>query len=268
MSLVSVLRATALSALALVSFIAIAAGGDARPLTVEQAREIALGQTGGGEVVNAGHHRRGGRLGVYRFEILGDTGAYHVEIDESTGRLLKFVQKHGYRGGPRGGISVVTGPGATPASSGIGAEQALAIALERTGGGVVVESEIDRKWGGNVVYEYEIVNDGVKYDIEVDGDRGEIRKFKQKGKRFHVMTPAPGVSQGTPAASAGTRPRLGMDEAQKLALERTGGGVVREYKLDRDDGRLVHEMEIDNNGMRYDVEIDDASGQVIEFSVD
>ena len=248
------------------------AAEQAGPITAERAKEIALAQTGGGNVMELDRHYRGNGTYIYRLEIAGDTGAYHVEIDESDGRLVKLIRKHGYgyHKGNTGGIAPA--PGASlPATGILGHDQAMAKALERTGGGAVVESDTDHKRDGRVIYEFEIVNNGVKYDIDIDGVTGNVLKFKQKGRhRLPVATPSQtaGVPAGPAFSGDVLQPRLDAVSAQAIAREKASGGVVVEYKLDTDGGRLVHEMELVNGNTRYEVEIEDATGAVIEFSVD
>lgn len=158
------------------------------PVSADQAREIAFAQTGGGQILNSGRHYRGNGMYVYRFEIVGSDGAYHVEVEEGTGKLLKFIRKGGYHGGRKG--------------------------------------------------------------------RGPYGQ--------DAMTPSqPPPSRGTPSGGM-----ISQEQALAIALGKTGGGTVLKYELDRDDGRFVHEMKIANEGMRYEVEIDDASGAILEFSLD
>lgn len=244
-----------------------AVAAESGPITVERAREIALAQTGGGEVMELDKHYRGNGIHFYRLEIVSDDGAYHVEIDASNGKLLQFIRKHGYNkhGYKRNRQAV--------ADAAISFEQALAAALERTGGGTVVESETDVKRDGRIIYEFEIVNNGVKFELDIDGSSGEIVKFKQKGRPLYpIPTPAPGAEAPVVQSSVQTvglpQPRLDAAAAQAIAREKIGGGTVTEYKLDLDDGQLVHEMKLVNGNTRYEVEIEDASGAILEFSAD
>ena len=259
-----------------------ASAAEAGPISAERAREIALAQTGGGDVVNMGRHYRGKGISYYRFEIVGSNGAFHVEVDESNGNLLKFINKHGYRGyqgypataPSMSAPSVPSAPAPStpaptmPVGNAITQDQALAIALGQTGGGTVVETEVDVKNHGRIVYEFEIINNGSKFEVEVDGSSGTILKFKQKGGRHYYPANTPGAAAPTPVPGGGMSPRLSMEAAQALAKEKTGGGTVTKYQLDRDDGRLVHEMKLVNAGTRYEIEIDDATGAFLEFSID
>lgn len=297
MNKLSLIRMAILSLV--LSLSAVFAGeGNGGPITADQAREIAFAQTGGGEVLDSGQYSRGYGIVIYRFEIMGPDGKCHVEIDGGSGAIVKFIRKGGYRGyrrpgmgssgmtgtgGGTAGTGMAENPPSTPPSGGhqpgkdangsIGQEQALSIAMARTGGGTVVKSKINRKRYGQEIYEYEIYHGGMKYGIEVDGTSGEIVKFKQKRKDGYVAPQPSGQGGTTSAPSSGRQavepqPRLTAEAAQAIAIEKIGGGTVRKYEVDRDDGRFVHELELFHDGYEYEVEIDDASGAILELSRD
>lgn len=68
-------------------------------------------------------------------------------------------------------------PAATAATQ-IGPERAAEIALERVGGGEVVEIEREREHG-RPVWDIEIVKDGVEYELDIDRETGEIIKVER-----------------------------------------------------------------------------------------
>jgi len=57
-------------------------------------------------------------------------------------------------------------------------DKAKTIALERAGGGKVLEIELDN-CGGRLVYEVEVKHNGIEYEIVIDAMTGEIIKFKK-----------------------------------------------------------------------------------------
>ncbi len=217
-------------------------------ITPERAREIALAQTGAGDVMELDRHQGRGGRDYFRLEILTDDGAYHVEIDANSGRLMQLIRKHD--GGRRDREQLPASPAA--AGSELDYGQALELALKQTGGGTLVESDTDRKRSGRIVYEFEIINNNTWYQLDIDSTTGQITDYRERSGRSHAY-----------AAQA----RLGATEAQKIALDRSSGGVIHEYKLERDDGRLVHEIDIRKDGRRYEMEIDDATGEIVEYSV-
>lgn len=240
----------------------------ARPIDAAEAGRIALQYTGGGQVLEIDQHNRGRGMPYFRVEVQAPDGRYHIVIDAATGGMVKFVRKGG-------GVAMPSQPGVQ--EGGLSYEQALQLAMAQTGGGTVVESDVDRKWSGRVEYEFEIVNNGVKYEIEIDGSSGAILQFKQKGMKGYAplpATPAPQAAPATPPVvitpapqAAPGLPRLDAPAAQALARERAGGGTVTKYETDWDDGRLVHEITLMHEGTRYKMEIDDATGEVVEYSL-
>lgn len=251
-------------------------GGGA--ISVEQAKSIALAQTGGGQIMDIGGHYRGHGMYIYRLEIVGDSGAYHVEIDANTGAIFKFIQKHGYKGwkGPHPVPSPATG-------GGLGVEQAQALALAQTGGGYISETDIDVKKNGRIIYEFEIINQGVKYEIEIDGLTGAILEFERDSKRYRhypMPVPQPGVASTpasvptpAPAAAPGTAPlpapgaKIDAARAMALAVEKAGGGTMTGYSLETSGGRLVHDIILVKDNKRHAMEVDDENGTVRELSV-
>ncbi len=95
-------------------------------ITPERAREIALAQTGAGDVMELDRHQGGGGREYFRLEILTNDGAYHVEIDANSGRLLQLIRKHD--GGRREVEQLPSSPPA--AGSELDYTQALELALQ------------------------------------------------------------------------------------------------------------------------------------------
>lgn len=155
-------------------------------------------------------------------------------------------------------------------------EQAQAIALGMTGGGTLIESKIENKYG-TTLYEYEILNNGIKYEIKLDAT-GAVREFSQNGGNL-MAAPMPQVMpqvmpQAMPQAMSQATPRamnmgtgISMEQAQSIALSRTGGGTFYKARQDYDDGRSVYEFEIFNNGRKYEVDVDMA-GNIVKFDID
>jgi Predicted membrane protein len=220
-------------------------------LTMEQAQEIALEQSGGGQVTGI-QKRNHGRGDFFRVEIDGDDGICFVEIDADTGRLLQLVRRpdRGRHAGRRRSQSTA---GATDGIS-MSFEQLHAIALERSGGGIVVECDLDRKRGGDMVYEFEIFNEDTRYEVELGADTGEVLQFEQKNRRNYMMRQLGDV-------------RMTAVEAVYDGLERVGGGLVTGYELERRGAGWLHEIDIRFEGRRHEVTIDDTTGSVIEYHV-
>lgn len=136
-----------------------------------------------------------------------------------------------------------------PAGRPVTREQAMAIALDRSNGGTVVEIEVDRGRGGQIFYEFEIVDNGVRFEIEIDGSDGSITEFE----RQRIS------SSDRPFA----RPGMSVAEAEAVAVRHVGGGEVVKYELERERGALVHEVTVLKDRIRHRLEINDADGQVV-----
>ena len=146
--------------------------GDAR------AKEIALGKTGGGTIVDFELDWDDGRP-EYEIEIKKDGYEYELEIDGYTGKILEFEQDEDddYK---KSAPKPAAKPVAKPAPSKpilIGDARAKEIALGKTGGGTVVDFELD--WDdGRPEYEIEIEKGGLEYELEIDGYTGQILEFE------------------------------------------------------------------------------------------
>lgn len=152
--------------------------------------------------------------------------------------------------------------GGTSAGSGlISAEDARSKALAHAGltekEVTFVKTELERE-DGRRVYDIEFYTaDGQEYDYEIDAASGEIRGFDYDAEGY------------TPPAAAGQS--ITREQAREIALAKVPGADashVKKLKLDRDGGRSVYEVEIVYSGMEYEMEIDAASGTVLEFESD
>ncbi len=141
---------------------------------MEQAKSTALSQSGTDEVLIAElEYKRDGRP-VYTILTADDTYRVRVEIDASTGVVMKLDRKpldHPLPGKWRD----------YPTSQApISPDQAQEIALSATGGGTIVDFELDRKKHGRIIYEVEIIDENSKYEVEIDGRTGTIVEYKEK----------------------------------------------------------------------------------------
>ncbi|MCD8352329.1 MAG: PepSY domain-containing protein [Planctomycetaceae bacterium] len=132
-------------------------------------------------------------------------------------------------------------------------DQALEIAMNLLGGaGTVTESDIDHKRSGRVIYEFDIESDDYEYEVEIDGYTGDVLQYKQER------------AKGRRGKTAGLR--LDARTVQEMARNQAGGGNVVKYEVERDDGRVIHEITVVDGATRHKMEIDDATGEVVEYS--
>lgn len=81
---------------------------------------------------------------------------------------------------------------------------------------------------------------------------------------------APDTTTGATRKSRAAAPtaRLSQQQAEAIAVKQAGGGQVVKYELDTEHGRLMHEVDVIANGIKYEAEIDDATGMVLKFKQD
>ncbi|MBV1759204.1 MAG: PepSY domain-containing protein, partial [Dethiosulfatibacter sp.] len=139
----------------------------------------------------------------------------------------------------------------------IGHDEAIRIALEKSGGGTVVEFELEQD-DSRYEYEIKIIKDGMEYEVEIDAMTGEVLKFEADDDDY----------DDEDSITIPTDELIGMDEAIRIALAKSVGGTVVKFELDLDDSRYEYKIEIIKNGMEYEVEIDAMSGKVLKFEAD
>lgn len=140
------------------------------------------------------------------------------------------------------------------------AEQAKAKALAHAGltADQVTFTQAKLDWDdGRQVYDIEFYTAGYQeYDYEIDAKTGKVLEVDYDAESFVPPDAGTGITR---------------EKAQEIALAKVPGaaaGDVRKLKLDRDDGKQVYEVEILYNGAEYDMEIDAATGKILEYDVD
>lgn len=137
-------------------------------------------------------------------------------------------------------------------------EEAQKIALEEVDGEVIKSSE-DRD-DGRTYYEFEIVTDSEKYDLEIDGESGDIVK-KEKDDDY--------VANQNTTNNQTNQTTITEDEAKKIATDRIGGsGEFVRCELDNDDGVLKYEIEIIKDNTEYDIDVDATTGEITKYEED
>ena len=137
-------------------------------------------------------------------------------------------------------------------------EEAQKIALEEVDGEVIKSSE-DRD-DGRTYYEFEIVTDSEKYDLEIDGESGDIVK-KEKDDDY--------VANQNTTNNQTNQTTITEDEAKKIATDRIGGsGEFVRCELDNDDGVLKYEIEVIKDNTEYDIDADATTGEITKYEED
>ena len=106
-----------------------------------------------------------------------------------------------------------------------------------------------------------------KYEIEVDANSGKVLK-REKDDDYIGTTTNPVDGTVTPITPVNTA--VSLEEAQKIAFDRVGGGylIKTELDYDDDDGIKKYEIEIKNGNKEYELEINADTGEIIKYEED
>lgn len=109
-------------------------------------------------------------------------------------------------------------------------------------------------------YEFEIIADGAKYDIEVSAATGKVLEIDRDGS----LPAAP--AETAPAPTAPTK--LTIDEAKALILDYLGTSDAKfiERETERDDNE--YEFEVITGSYEYDFEVNIFTGKITEIDRD
>jgi uncharacterized membrane protein YkoI len=189
-------------------------------VTEAQARAIALEQVGGGEVT---------KLEVddlkYEIDILFNNVKYELEIHGLTGEILKYEDESM----EEDKVLELT------------KEEASAIALEKVGGGEVINLEVD-----DSKYEIDILFDNVKYELKIHGRTGEILEYEVESEDDDQAL------------------EITKEEASAIALEKVGGGEILDLEVDDS----MYEIEVLFNNMKYELKIHGLTGEILKYEVE
>lgn len=143
----------------------------------------------------------------------------------------------------------------------ISLDEAQKIALEAVEGKVTkAKKEHD---DGIDYYDFEIISDNQKYEIEVDAKSGKI--IKNEKDDDYVPNPNES-SQNNDDLQTTT---ITSEEAQQIAMERVGNnGYLTKCELDFDNGKQKYEIEIKNGNIEYEIDIDATTGEIIKYEED
>ena len=79
------------------------------------------------------------------------------------------------------------------------------------------------------------------------------------------VEPTPDDSPSADPTAPGDNAMVGRDQAVSIALARVGGGTVTNVESEWEDGRAMWKVRIVKNGVRFDVYVDKATGQVMRL---
>ena len=227
---------------------------NAAEITLEEAQEIALAETNGGTVVKYKLEYENG-IKVYEIEIVNGDTKYEIEVGVKDSKIYKSESKS---------VTKKNSTALLPSDTDITIDEAKQIALEKAGGGEVIKWELDYE-DGIKVYEIEII-DNInikKYSMDVSAIDGTIYNYKEKLILIKSETTSNSVSPNVPSDSTIT-----LETAKKIALEKVGGGTIKDWELDYEKGTWIYEIEVVYNGVEHEVEINAGIGEIIKYEID
>lgn len=173
------------------------------------------------------------------------------------------------------------------AKENIDANEAKSIALKKFNG-EIVEFEYDKD-AIKTHYEFEIVGENEKVDIEVDAKTGNVtikeREAILKETSANSINNSSDKAQKTPVEETTntTIPKedvtsksnlseqkenlISQDKAISIALAKVKGQVT-DVELDNEHGKWIYEIEVKDGIVEYDFDIDAKTGKIVKFEKD
>ena len=150
-------------------------------LTQKEAEKIALNKTGGGKVVKFSTDRDDG-VKTYDIKIIRGNKEYEISIDTIDGTIRDYQEELIPTSNPSSKAVITSKPPAPPkstppASSGISESRAREIALNKVGGGRIVEFSIDID-DRIKMYDVKIIHGHKEYEMSVDASTGTIIDYE------------------------------------------------------------------------------------------
>lgn len=160
-------------------------------------------------------------------------------------------------------------------------EEAQEIAVAEVEGKKVLKAKQDYD-DGVTYYDFTVVTDNEKYEIEVDANDGTILK-KERDKDYvsntnegtvtpidngNTATNTNDNTNNTTSNQTTTNNIISNEEAQNIALNKTGGGYLVKCELDHDDNMMVYEIEVKNGNYEYEIDINASNGEILKYEQD
>ncbi|WP_149701858.1 PepSY domain-containing protein [Campylobacter concisus] len=142
--------------------------------------------------------------------------------------------------------------GATSLQAAITSKEALNIAEKNFPGSSVKDIEMNVK-KGVTFYKIETFKDGVKQEIKIDANSGQIVKQKDKNKKLILPNEAIDFSKLT----------LNIDEAVNKALALEAGWSLDEADLDNKNGTWIYKVELKRDRSEKKVIINAQTGEIM-----
>lgn len=132
-------------------------------IPIGEAEKIASKKVNG-QVVELELEKENGRI-IYEVKIHKDGKKYEMEIDAYTGKILEIESK-----------TLPSSEGVPQDKNIISLDKAKEVALKEVKG-EILEYQLEREKGG-YIYEFKILKDGKKYEVEIDAISGKVLKVE------------------------------------------------------------------------------------------
>ena len=143
--------------------------------------------------------------------------------------------------------------GATSLQAAITSKEALSIAEKNFPGSSVKDIEMNVK-KGVTFYKIETFKDGVKQEIKIDANSGQIVKVENKNKKHILPIEAVDFSKFA----------LSIDEAVAKAQALEAGWSLDEAELDNKNGAWIYKVELKRDRSEKKVTINAQTGEVVD----
>lgn len=145
-------------------------------------------------------------------------------------------------------------------------DEAQEIALAEVDGKVT--RAVEETDDGRSYYEFDIIANDQKHELEVDASSGKITKNEIDDDYVPSTTDTNNQTANNQSTNNQTT-IISNEEAQKIAMDRVGNnGYLVKCELDSDDNRQVYEIEIKNGTIEYNIDVDAVSGEIVKYEED
>ena len=150
----------------------------------------------------------------------------------------------------------------------ISLEEAEDIALKEVNG-EILKAEKDKD-DGITYYDFTIVTDTEKYEVEVNAENGKVLKVEKDDDYVPAKSNTTDQTNQTNQNNTQNTNQITAEKAQEIAMNRVGTGTLVKCELDYDDDtqKYKYEIEIRDGRVEYELDIDAVSGDIIKFEQD
>ncbi len=135
-------------------------------------------------------------------------------------------------------------------------QRAMQIAQQHVNGGRVVDSEFNNRWFRDNDYEFTVVDDMNRYEIQVDAKNGQIISVDQTP----IFRDNLSANDAQRVASA-----ISLQRVREIAQERSPNALIVDMDRDVDSDRVVYNVEMMANNSEIDMQIDGMTGRILSY---